>query len=43
MAAQTYLSRNTVKSQAISIYRKLGAASHNQAVTRAREAGLLEE
>jgi LuxR family transcriptional regulator, maltose regulon positive regulatory protein len=37
-----FLSPNTIKSQAISIYRKLGAASRNQAVTRSRELGLLE-
>jgi LuxR family maltose regulon positive regulatory protein len=42
MAAQMFLSRNTVKSQAVSIYRKLGVASRSQAVARAREAGLLE-
>jgi LuxR family maltose regulon positive regulatory protein len=37
-----FVSRNTVKTQAISIYRKLGVSSRNQAVTRARELGLLE-
>jgi LuxR family maltose regulon positive regulatory protein len=37
-----FLSPNTVKSQAISLYRKLGATSRNQAVTRSRELGLLE-
>ena len=42
MAEQMFLSINTVKSQAFSIYRKLGAASRNQAVARAREVGLLE-
>ncbi len=36
------LSPNTVKTQAISIYRKLGASSRSDAVTRARELGLLE-
>ena len=36
------LSPNTVKSQAISIYRKLGASSRSDAVARARELGLLE-
>jgi LuxR family transcriptional regulator, maltose regulon positive regulatory protein len=36
------LSPNTIKSQAISIYRKLAAASRSQAVTRSRELGLLE-
>jgi LuxR family transcriptional regulator, maltose regulon positive regulatory protein len=37
-----FLSRNTIKSQAVSIYRKLGSSSRNQAVTRSRELGLLE-
>lgn len=36
------LSQHTVKSQAMSIYRKLGAASRSQAVALARELGLLE-
>jgi len=31
-----------VKSQAISIYRKLGASSRTQAVARSRELGLLD-
>jgi LuxR family maltose regulon positive regulatory protein len=37
-----FLSPHTIKSQAVSIYRKLGAASRSQAVTRSRELGLLE-
>ena len=36
------LSRNTIKSEAISIYRKLGTPSRSRAVARARELGLLE-
>jgi LuxR family maltose regulon positive regulatory protein len=36
------LSQHTVKSQAMSIYRKLGATSRSQAVALARELGLLE-
>jgi LuxR family maltose regulon positive regulatory protein len=36
------LSRNTIKSQATSTYRKLGASTRGQAVTRARELGLLD-
>ena len=36
-----FLSPYTVKSQAMSIYRKLGASSRSQAVARARELGLL--
>ena len=42
IAAQMFLSRNTIKSQAISIYHKLGASSRSQAVVRSRELGLLE-
>jgi LuxR family maltose regulon positive regulatory protein len=42
IAEGLFLSRNTIKSQAISIYRKLGASSRSQAVTRSRELGLLE-
>ena len=36
------LSPNTLKTQAVSIYRKLDAATRGQAVARARELGLLE-
>jgi LuxR family transcriptional regulator, maltose regulon positive regulatory protein len=36
-----YLSHNTVKTQAISIYRKLGASSRGQAVQRGQGIGLL--
>jgi LuxR family maltose regulon positive regulatory protein len=42
IAGELFLSRNTIKSQAISIYHKLGAASRSQAVARSRELGLLE-
>ncbi len=42
MPSALFLSRNTIKSQAYSLYRKLGAFSRNQAVTRSRELGLLE-
>lgn len=38
---QLYLSRHTVKSHAMSIYRKLGVSSRNAAVKRARDVGLL--
>ena len=37
-----FLSHPTVKSEAISIYRKLGTSSRNQAVARSRALGLLE-
>jgi len=39
---ELFLSRNTIKSQAVSIYRKLGVDARSPAVTRARELGLLE-
>jgi LuxR family transcriptional regulator, maltose regulon positive regulatory protein len=42
MAAELVLSPHTIKSQMKSIYRKLDASTRNQAVTRARELGLLE-
>ena len=42
IAGELFLSRNTIKSEAISIYRKLGASSRSQAVARSRELGLLE-
>ena len=42
IAEQMFLSRYTVKSQAMSIYHKLGASSRSQAVVRSRELGLLE-
>ncbi len=42
IAAEMFLSPHTVKSQAMSLYRKLGASSRNQAVARSRELGLLE-
>ena len=42
IAEEMFLSRHTVKSQAMSIYRKLGAPSRSQAVARSRELGLLE-
>jgi ATP/maltotriose-dependent transcriptional regulator MalT len=37
-----FRSRNTIKSEAFSIYRELGVASRSQAVTRSRDLGLLE-
>ena len=35
-----YISQNTVKRQAVFIYRKLGVSSRSQAVQRAQELGL---
>ena len=42
IAAELFVSPNTAKTHAVSIYRKLGAGSRGQAVARARELGLLE-
>lgn len=41
IAAQLGVSANTVKTQAHAVYRKLGAASRSEAVSRAHDAGLL--
>jgi LuxR family maltose regulon positive regulatory protein len=41
IADHLYVSRNTVKTQAISVYRKLGVASRTEAIERAIEIGLL--
>jgi LuxR family maltose regulon positive regulatory protein len=35
-----YLSPHTIKTQAMSVYRKLGASSRSQAVQRAQQLGL---
>jgi LuxR family transcriptional regulator, maltose regulon positive regulatory protein len=37
-----YVSHHTVKTQAMSIYRKLGATSRSQAIQRLQDMGLLE-
>jgi LuxR family maltose regulon positive regulatory protein len=42
IAAEMFLSRNTIKTEANSIYRKLGATSRSRAVARSRELRLLE-
>jgi LuxR family transcriptional regulator, maltose regulon positive regulatory protein len=42
IAAGLFLSPNTIKTQASSIYRKLGASTRSQAVTQARQLGLLD-
>jgi LuxR family maltose regulon positive regulatory protein len=38
---QLFVSRNTIKTQAISVYRKLGVSSRSEAITRAGEIGLV--
>ena len=42
IAQEMFLSRHTIKAEATSIYRKLGASSRSQAVGRARELALLD-
>ena len=42
IATELFLSRHTVKSQANSIYRKLGVSSRGQAVSRSVELGILD-
>jgi LuxR family maltose regulon positive regulatory protein len=42
IAAELFVSPNTAKTHAVSIYRKLDAGSRGQAVARARQLGLLE-
>jgi LuxR family maltose regulon positive regulatory protein len=42
VASRLFISRNTVKTEAVSIYRKLGAASRSEAVERAVDVGLLD-
>lgn len=39
---ELFRSLHTIKSHSKSVYRKLGPSSRNEAVTRARELGLLE-
>jgi LuxR family maltose regulon positive regulatory protein len=42
IGARLFLSRHTVKTQSVSIYRKLDVSSRAEAVARAREIGLIE-
>jgi LuxR family transcriptional regulator, maltose regulon positive regulatory protein len=42
IASRLFISRNTVKSEAVSVYRKLGVSSRSAAIERAVEVGLLE-
>jgi LuxR family maltose regulon positive regulatory protein len=42
IGSRLFVSRNTVKSEAVSIYRKLGVSSRSEAIERAVEVGLLE-
>ena len=43
IADRLFLSRHTIKTQAISIYSKLDVTSRSEAVTRARDIGLVDE
>jgi LuxR family maltose regulon positive regulatory protein len=43
IGVQLYLSQHTVKSQAMSIYRKFGVSSRSEAIGHARDLGLLVE
>ncbi len=43
IGTRLFLSRHTIKTQAIAIYRKLDVSSRGEAVARAREIGLLDE
>src|SRR3974377_2084080 len=42
IAAELFVSPNTAKTHAVSIYRKLGVGARGQAGARARQLGLLE-
>ena len=42
IATRLFISRNTVKTEAVSIYRKLSASSRSEAIERAIEVGLVE-
>jgi LuxR family transcriptional regulator, maltose regulon positive regulatory protein len=42
IASRLFISRNTVKSEAVAIYRKFGVSSRSEAIERAVEVGLLE-
>ena len=42
IASRLFISRNTVKSEAVAIYRKLGVSSRSEAIERAVDVGLLE-
>ena len=40
LGERLHITRNTVKTQALSVYRKLGASSRSEAVNRASQLGL---
>ena len=43
IGSELFVSRNTIKTQAISVYRKLGVSSRSDAVERAANLGLVEQ
>ncbi len=42
IASRLFVSRNTIKTEAVSIYRKFGVSSRSEAIERAVQIGLLE-
>jgi LuxR family maltose regulon positive regulatory protein len=42
IASRLFVSRNTIKSEAVAVYRKLGVSSRSEAIERAVEVGLLD-
>jgi LuxR family maltose regulon positive regulatory protein len=42
IASRLFISRNTIKTEAVSIYRKFGVSSRSEAIERAVQIGLLE-
>ena len=42
IGSRLFLSRNTIKTEAVAVYRKLGVSSRSEAIERAIEVGLLE-
>ena len=42
IGGRLFVSRNTIKTQAISIYRKLGVCGRSEAIERAYELGLID-
>ena len=43
IADHLYVSRNTVKTHTVSIYRKLGVSGRSEAIERATELGILDD
>ena len=43
IGANLYISRNTVKTQAIAVYRKFGVTSRSAAIARAIDLGLIDD